>query len=252
MILAGLHEDSVPKGIRNASVSAPAIVHRSATRPLRLLAEGLSFDAMLAQSYRKSVRASSGIRSWFDTPRTNRVLYLVNCIPYILSLSDIMADSAHGEILERVSMDLLSIPQLIFRSVRKRITLTTLSEVDMNITPLHVEIIRVLEEEGTLHASEIGERLQIARAQMTKLIDRLVSLNIVERKMDLSDRRTYNISLTTESKTILRRHHRKVVRAVQEIVSSLSDDELDHLSLSLRRLRDVLVESADGTLAPVR
>ncbi len=160
-----------------------------------------------------------------------------------------MVDSARAEILERVSMDLLSIPQLIYRSTRRRITRTTLSEVDMNITPHHLEVVRLLEEEGTLHASEIGERLQIARAQMTKLIDRLASLNIVERKMDLSDRRTYNITLTAESKAILRRHHRKVVNAVQEIMSSLSDEELDHLSLSLRRLRDVLLKSAQGTPA---
>lgn len=159
-----------------------------------------------------------------------------------------MVESTRAEILEKVSMDLLSIPQLVFRSVRRRITRTTLSEVDMNITPHHFEIVRVLEEEGTLHASEIGERLQIARAQMTKLIDRLVSLNIVERKMDLSDRRTYNIRLTAESRAILRRHHRKVVRAVQEVMSSLSDEELENLSHSLRRLRDVLLESAGGAL----
>ena len=153
------------------------------------------------------------------------------------------------DILEKVSMDLLSISPLISRAIRTKITKTTLSEVDMNITPHHFEIVRLLEEEGTLHASEIGERLQIAKAQMTKLIDRLVDMNMVERKMDAVDRRTYNITLTAGAIVVLEEHKRKVMSAVQEIVSSLSDEELENLSLSLRILRDILSKStADSAL----
>src|SRR3989337_3399048 len=129
-----------------------------------------------------------------------------------------------NDILEKVSMDLLSISPLIFRAIRTKITKTTLSELDMNITPHHFEIVRLLEEEGTLHASEIGERLQIAKAQMTNLIDRLVALKMVERKMDTADRRTYDITLTAGAREILEEHKYKVVTAVQEIVSSLSDE----------------------------
>ncbi len=149
-----------------------------------------------------------------------------------------------NEILEKVSMDLLSIPPLIFRAVRKRITKTTLAEVDIDITPLHFEIVKLLEEKGTMHPSEIGERLQIAKAQMTKLIDRLVSLDIVERKIGTIDRRTHNIALTLQAREMLERHKQKTISAVQEIMSSLSDDELENLSASLRKLRDVLLNSA--------
>lgn len=152
-----------------------------------------------------------------------------------------------AEIMEKVSMDLLSIPPLIFRAIRTKITKTTLSEVDMNITPHHFEIVKLIEEEGTLYASEIGERLQIAKAQMTKLIDRLVALNLVERKMDTSDRRTYNLTLTAGARVILEEHKHKVVTAVQEIMSNLTNEELENLSLSLRNLRDILLKSAgDG------
>jgi DNA-binding MarR family transcriptional regulator len=149
-----------------------------------------------------------------------------------------------NEILEKVSMDLMSIPPLIFRAVRKKITKTMLAEVDVDITPHHFEIVRLLEEEGTLHPSEIGDRLQIAKAQMTKLIDRLVALDIVERKMDTTDRRTYNIALTLRAKEMLEQHKQKTVDAVREIMSNLSDEEIEDLSASLRRLRDVLLNSA--------
>jgi len=149
-----------------------------------------------------------------------------------------------SDILEKVSMDLLSIPPLVFRATRKRIARSMLSEVDINITPHHLEIVRLLEEEGTLHPSEIGERLQIAKAQMTKLIDRLVALDIVERKIDTTDRRTHNIVLTMRARAMSARQKQKITSAVREIMSSLSDEELENLSTSLRRLRDVLLSSA--------
>jgi DNA-binding MarR family transcriptional regulator len=148
-----------------------------------------------------------------------------------------------SEILEKVAVDLSSIPPLIFRAVRKRITRTTLTKADINITPNHFEIIRLLDEEGSMHPSEIGERLQIAKAQMTKLVDRLVVLGIVERKIDTTDRRTHNITLTSQARVVQERHKQEIVDAVREIMSSLSDEEIEGLSASLRRLQDVLLSS---------
>jgi len=148
-----------------------------------------------------------------------------------------------NEILEKVSMDLMSIPPLVFRAVRKKITRNTLSGVDIDITPHHFEIVKLLEDQGIMHPSEIGERLQIAKAQMTKLIDKLVELGIVERKIDTIDRRTHNIALTLQAREMLERQKEKTINAVREIMSSLSNEELENLSTSLRKLRDVLLNS---------
>jgi DNA-binding MarR family transcriptional regulator len=154
-----------------------------------------------------------------------------------------------SEILEKVAVDLTSIPPLIFRAVRKRITRMTLAKADINITPNHFEIIRLLDEEGSLHPSEIGERLQIAKAQMTKLVDRLVVLGIVERKIDTTDRRTHNITLTSQARVVQERHKQEIIDAVREIMSSLSDEEIEELSTSLRRLQDVLLNSTTEDLS---
>jgi DNA-binding MarR family transcriptional regulator len=147
------------------------------------------------------------------------------------------------EVIEKVSIDLMSIPPLIFRAARRRITRTTLAEIDTDITPHHFEIIRLLDEEGTLHPSEIGDRLQIAKAQMTRLINKLVEFDIVERKIDTADRRTHNIALSLKAREMLEWHKQKIVDVVSEIVSRLSDEEINGLSISLRKLRDVLMSS---------
>jgi DNA-binding MarR family transcriptional regulator len=99
----------------------------------------------------------------------------------------------------------------------------------------------VLKEEGTLHPAEIGEKLLIAKAQMTHLIDKLVELGMVEREMDPTDRRTLNIALTGKGKRFLEVHKSNMVNAVREYISCLEEGEIEALSHSLRTLRDTLL-----------
>jgi DNA-binding MarR family transcriptional regulator len=146
-----------------------------------------------------------------------------------------------SEILIRVSEDLLSISPLIFRTIRRKLTETAISSLD--ITPLHFEIMVLLEEEGTLHVSEIGERLQIAKAQMTRLIQKLVDMKIVARKTNPSDRRTIDIVLTDQAKMILTENKTAIMQAVQNILAALSDEDLENLSDSLRNVRTVLLKA---------
>ena len=144
------------------------------------------------------------------------------------------------EILEKVAIDLLSIPPLIFREIRRKLIKTTLADVDAGITPLHFEIIRLLEKEGKLHITEIGDRLQIAKAQMTKLTDKLVDLELVERQTDFADRRTCIISLSRRGKAILEEHKTSIMNAIRESMGQLSDEDLKNLSDTLRKLQDTL------------
>ena len=89
-----------------------------------------------------------------------------------------------GEILDSIAEDLFTIPPLIGRSIRRKLLRTALAHIREDISPPHFEIMKTLDETGTLHVTEIGERLQIPRPQMTHLIDKLVSLDMVERQAD--------------------------------------------------------------------
>ena len=145
-----------------------------------------------------------------------------------------------NDVLRRVAVDLLSIPSLTFRGIRRKLIKTTLADIDVDITPLHFEIIGLLNEEGTMHVAEIGRSLQIAKAQMTQLIDKLVALNIVEKKVDVADRRTTNITLTDRGRTVLKEQNNRLMSAIRETMSCLTDEELEDLSVSLSKVRDIL------------
>ncbi|MGD0779611.1 MAG: MarR family transcriptional regulator [Dehalococcoidales bacterium] len=144
------------------------------------------------------------------------------------------------EIQAKVSLNLLSVPPLIFRLVRHKVVTTTLDDTNLDITLLHFEIMHVLREEGTLHPAKIGEKLFIAKAQMTHLIDKLVELDFVKREMCADDRRTLNITLTEKGSKVLEEQDNLVINAMNANMLSLSDAELESLSSSLRNLRDIL------------
>jgi DNA-binding MarR family transcriptional regulator len=147
-----------------------------------------------------------------------------------------------SDLLNRITADLLSAPPLIFRGIRRKLLKTALANIDLDVTPLHFEIMKLLHEAGTLHPAEIGERLLVARAQMTHLIDKLVDLGIAERQTNTADRRTTNILLTSEGKALFEEHDSNIKNAIKETLSHLTDEELESLSGSLGKLRDILAK----------
>jgi MarR family 2-MHQ and catechol resistance regulon transcriptional repressor len=145
-----------------------------------------------------------------------------------------------GEIKEKVALDLLSIPSLIFRLVRRRVVRTTLADTNLDIKSLHFEIMHLLKDEGTLHPAKIGEKLLVAKAQMTHLIDKLVDLDFVKREMCSDDRRTINLTLTEKGRKVLDEQDNLVINAMEDNMAALSEEELEVFSSSLRNLRDIL------------
>ena len=152
------------------------------------------------------------------------------------------------EILEKIATDLLSIPSLLFREIRSKLVRMTLADTDMHITPLNYEVMSLLEEAGTLHIARIGEELHIARAQLTHLIDKLADLNMVERNTGMDDRRTANITLTSRGKAFLDGRKERLVGIVVEIMSGLTDQELEDLADTLNKLRDLLLRFQEAAI----
>lgn len=145
-----------------------------------------------------------------------------------------------GEILGRVAADLLSVPPLIFRLVRHKLVMTSLIDTDLDIKLLHFEIMHILKDDGTQHPAQIGEKLLVAKAQITHLIDKLVELGFVTREANLGDRRTLDITLTEKGRKVLDEQDNLVFNSLRENMASLTDAELESLVDSLRTLRDIL------------
>lgn len=138
--------------------------------------------------------------------------------------------------------DLITVPPLIFRSIRRKLIKSLPADTDFDLSPIHFEIMALLREAGTLHAAEIGERLQIARAQITRLLDKLVDSGIVKRQINKTDRRMTNITLTARGKVFLEESDIKLKEAIGDAVSCLDEKELQELSNALGALRKIFTK----------
>ena len=147
-----------------------------------------------------------------------------------------------NSILDSVVEDLLSIIPLVRRSIQRKLVRTAFAQIEADLSLPHLEIIKTLQEEGRKHIAEIGERLQIPKPQMTYLIDRLENLEMVTRQADTTDRRVTNISLTDKGRAIADELDRVITDSIRERLSCLTDEELQELSISLRKLGDILTK----------
>jgi MarR family 2-MHQ and catechol resistance regulon transcriptional repressor len=143
-------------------------------------------------------------------------------------------------VIDSVVDDLLSIAPLIRRSIQRKVVRTAFAQTEEDISLPHLEIIKTLKESGTRHIAEVGEKLQIPKPQMTHLIDKLESLDIVTRQACRDDRRTINLTLTDKGRRIIEELDRVIKNAIKEKLSFLTEDELRELSVSLEKLGDIL------------
>ncbi len=143
------------------------------------------------------------------------------------------------QMLDALADDLFSVPALVVRASRRKLLKTALACIDESITPLHFGIMKALNEAGTLHVTAIGDRLEVPAPQMTRLVDRMVALGLVERRPDATDRRSINLALTEKGTTMIEQRSVAIRDSIKEALSCLTDEELREFSASLRTLRDI-------------
>lgn len=146
------------------------------------------------------------------------------------------------EPLARVIDSMLRTVPVIRRKLHREVLKSILQQFGQGISPLHLMILKVLEESGDMLSSEIGDELSIARPQMTYSIDKLISLGMVERQPDTRDRRKIYIRLTPEGRDAVGQLDGMMANRVRTRLSALTDDELKKLAASFDNIRETFLK----------
>jgi DNA-binding MarR family transcriptional regulator len=146
------------------------------------------------------------------------------------------------DLFTHVGLDLLQLPALINRTVRRGVLLATAIDPDFQIdlTPQQLEILALLDKEGELRVVDIGKKLQISKAQMTQVIDKLSKRKFIDRNSCSVDRRVIHITLTSHGKNSLVANQSKLLNFMRDAMSQLSENELKELSKALQRVREII------------
>lgn len=107
------------------------------------------------------------------------------------------------------------------------------------LTPSQYNALRILRGAypGALTCGEVGERMVTPEPDVTRLIDRLVDRQLVDRQRDARDRRVVRLSLAENSLDLLAELDHTVESWLREHLSHLGDERLEELSQLLESAR---------------
>ena len=111
-----------------------------------------------------------------------------------------------------------------------------------NFNHSQFQIMAVLKDSGKQPISEVAKKLLISMPNMTKLLNKLIVEDMIERFPDQNDRRIINIDLTDKGHTYLEGKFENVKLALRERLSTLHDGQQEKLLSSLENLKEVLME----------
>lgn len=145
-------------------------------------------------------------------------------------------NGATNEKLKNAAWQILTIgPTLKKRLVRPEI------EQKNNPIPLsYVQVLAALNEKGSMSVSEISSRFDIAKPNITPLIDRLIEFGYAKRVRSMADRRIVHVVLLDEGRAKLDEVAESLAEAISGWSESLTDEKLDQLAGAIDTIRRIL------------
>ena len=105
--------------------------------------------------------------------------------------------------------------------------LVSIKDIPISLTQL--TCIYIIDQRDELSMSELADDLCMSNQQLTKIVDALVDLDLVERMCDPQNRRKFFAKLTEKGKSMLASLKTEVDRKLGYALRRKSPDEIDKL-----------------------
>ncbi len=145
-----------------------------------------------------------------------------------------------GQNLKKFTTELSSLMPSIMRGVLKRQSDEIMSG---QITMPQFIVLELIKDRGELKMTEIASEMSITLPAATGLIDRLHSMDMIDRVYDKSDRRIIRIVATPKGKSLVNRIIKKRMKSVKNIFGKLSEAERQNYLKILRKVHDVIYKA---------
>jgi DNA-binding MarR family transcriptional regulator len=150
--------------------------------------------------------------------------------------------SVSNEAVKKIAGNIFGVLPLL----RKRLLHIDALQAEHGIPLSHVQVLSMLAETGSMSVSEISKRLGIAKPNITPLVDRLIEINLVERKRDTVDRRVVNIEILDDGRKKLDAIHKTIVDQVTEWSVNVPESDYIDLANALITITRVLNSGTDA------
>jgi MarR family transcriptional regulator, 2-MHQ and catechol-resistance regulon repressor len=96
--------------------------------------------------------------------------------------------------------------------------------------------LEALDKGGTLTMGELAQRMHLTVSTMTRVIDQLVSKELVERKFDPNDRRICCVEITGSGQVLLGQVRDELLATEKEILRKIKPEDRETLIFALKEL----------------
>jgi DNA-binding MarR family transcriptional regulator len=114
------------------------------------------------------------------------------------------------------------------------------------VSASQLQALLVLHEQGPLKLTKLAEALDIIPSSATRLCDRLVAADLLNRKVGEVDRREVVLTLTRSGTRIVQQIEQRRVAELRTALAGLTDRERRGLVVGLEALAEQLAEASDA------
>lgn len=128
---------------------------------------------------------------------------------------------------------------VVCMSIWSKLVHSLLGNMTVECSKANFNILFLLHRYGPMPMSAIGEKLNIAKPNITKLVDKLVEEAYVQRMNSNSDRRVTHIELTDSGRAFLQAIMSKLEEGFGKKIVAIDQQQNNEISHALRVLIDV-------------
>lgn len=123
--------------------------------------------------------------------------------------------------------------------------------VELGLTMTQLRVLFLLRAENGASAGALAERLNVTPSTLTRIVDRLVREELVQRETDNDDRRMVRHYLSATGSSTVTEIERRGRARMDEVLDRLSAPQLERLVAALEDLADALEAQEAGEISRV-
>jgi DNA-binding MarR family transcriptional regulator len=108
------------------------------------------------------------------------------------------------------------------------------------VSVVEFRCMRILYEFEQLTVNQCAEKMSLTSSRITRIIDGLVSKKIVNREISKTDRRFYDLSLTTKGIKLVKKINEDYAKIHKEILSTIPDEYYDSMLEGITQLNNAV------------
>ncbi|NLF28322.1 MAG: MarR family transcriptional regulator [Clostridiales bacterium] len=132
---------------------------------------------------------------------------------------------------------------LLFRAwplLKRKLLPTGAEQTEFGMPLSHLEVLAMLDREGSVSVTQISENFGIAKPNITPLVDHLIAEGLVMRERNSQDRRIVNVVICDEGRARLKLIYHHLCERVFSWARTLSEEDLAAFQEALRTIVRIL------------